>query len=181
MATDATGTPTSLGFPTLNLSVDAPSGLALNEMMAAIDALLVSRLPPTTYTAYTPTWYGAGGNPAILNGTIAGRWVQVGKTVHAYAKITAGSSTTFGSGAWGISLPSTPNAAYAQFDNLGGWSLISVGTNGYSGFAQYSAGAFASPGVYLNIAASTNYAAQSSPISMASTNILSMHVIYETT
>ena len=42
MATDATGTPTSLGIPKFNTSVDNPSGLGTNAMMDAIDDLLVS-------------------------------------------------------------------------------------------------------------------------------------------
>ena len=42
MATDATGTPTSLGIPKFNTSVDSPSGLGFNAAMDAIDDLLVS-------------------------------------------------------------------------------------------------------------------------------------------
>lgn len=42
MATDATGTPTSLGIPKFNTSVDNPSGLGTNAMMDAINDLLVS-------------------------------------------------------------------------------------------------------------------------------------------
>lgn len=41
MATDATGTPTSLGIPKFNTSADSPSGLGTNAMMDSIDALLV--------------------------------------------------------------------------------------------------------------------------------------------
>lgn len=40
MATDATGTPTPLGIPKFNTSVDAPSGLGGNAQMDSIDALL---------------------------------------------------------------------------------------------------------------------------------------------
>lgn len=40
MATDATGTPTALGIPKFNTSVDAPSGLGGNAQMDSIDALL---------------------------------------------------------------------------------------------------------------------------------------------
>lgn len=42
MATDATGTPTSLGIPKFNTSVDNPSGLGFNAAMDALDDLLVS-------------------------------------------------------------------------------------------------------------------------------------------
>ena len=40
MATDATGTPTALGIPKFNTSVDSPSGLGSNAQMDAIDALI---------------------------------------------------------------------------------------------------------------------------------------------
>ena len=40
MATDATGTPTALGIPKFNTSVDAPSGLGSNAQMDSIDGLL---------------------------------------------------------------------------------------------------------------------------------------------
>ncbi len=42
MATDATGTPTSLGIPKFNTAVDSPSGLGGNAQMDAIDALIVA-------------------------------------------------------------------------------------------------------------------------------------------
>lgn len=45
MATDATGTPTSLGIPTYNVNVDAPSGNGFNAAMAEIDTLLQGRAP----------------------------------------------------------------------------------------------------------------------------------------
>jgi hypothetical protein len=40
MALDATGTPTSKGIPTYNVSVDNPSGQGFNATMAVIDGLL---------------------------------------------------------------------------------------------------------------------------------------------
>lgn len=45
MATDATGTPTALGIPKFNTSVDAPSGLGSNAQMDSIDALIQLRAP----------------------------------------------------------------------------------------------------------------------------------------
>lgn len=41
MATDATGTPTTnYGFPKVNTSVDAPSGLVVNLLADAVDTAL---------------------------------------------------------------------------------------------------------------------------------------------
>jgi hypothetical protein len=65
------------------------------------------------YTAYTPAWTSSGTQPAIGNGTIVGRWVQLGKFVHGYALVTMGSTTTFGTGTYSISLPAAAAASMA--------------------------------------------------------------------
>lgn len=44
MATDATGTPTSLGIPRFDVANDAPSGLGFNAAMSEIDTLLSDRI-----------------------------------------------------------------------------------------------------------------------------------------
>lgn len=58
--------------------------------------------------ASTPTWTSTT-NPAIGNGTIAGHYVQLGKTVHFRVKITMGSTTTYGSGGYSVGLPVAHN------------------------------------------------------------------------
>jgi len=63
------------------------------------------------WTSYTPTWTGTTTNPVIGNGTISGRYMQVGKTIHYEVKITMGSTTTYGSGAYLFSLPVAARAA----------------------------------------------------------------------
>ncbi|TCJ23016.1 hypothetical protein [Nocardioides jejuensis] len=63
------------------------------------------------WTAFTPSWTGSSSNPAIVNGTIAGGYMQVGKTVHFWIEITMGTSTTYGTGNWQLTLP-VPEAAH---------------------------------------------------------------------
>lgn len=58
MATDATGTPTTLGIPTYNINVDAPSGNGNNAQMQEIDALLQARA-----TLASPTFTGTPAAP----------------------------------------------------------------------------------------------------------------------
>jgi hypothetical protein len=60
LATDATGTPTSLGIPKFNTSVDAPSGLGGNAQMDAIDTLLAARVtkPAGLVSGEVPVWNG---------------------------------------------------------------------------------------------------------------------------
>ncbi len=63
--------------------------------------------PDGAWATYTPTWTASVTNPVLNNGTIAGRYKQVGKTVRFYINILMGSTTTFGAGDWRVSLPVT--------------------------------------------------------------------------
>jgi hypothetical protein len=60
LATDATGSPTSLGIPKFNTSADAPSGLGSNAQMDAIDTLLAARVvkPSGIVSGEVPVWNG---------------------------------------------------------------------------------------------------------------------------
>jgi hypothetical protein len=84
------------------------------------------------WTAYTPAWTSTGTAPAIGNGTIVGRWQQIGKTVHYTATVTMGSTTTFGTGNYFISLPVTAHASALGF---GFARAIDTGTLQYPGVA----------------------------------------------
>jgi microcystin-dependent protein len=61
MPTDATGTPTPLGIPTFNTSVDAPSGLGFNAAMPVIDTLIQARVnkPAGLNIGDVPVWNGS--------------------------------------------------------------------------------------------------------------------------
>lgn len=60
------------------------------------------------WTAYTPTWTAqSGGAPAIGNGTLTGRYAQIGKLTLFEIRLTSGGTTNFGGGAWIFSLPTT--------------------------------------------------------------------------
>lgn len=56
--------------------------------------------------SYTPTLGGTGW--ALGNGTATGKYLQVQKMVYVRARITFGSTSTYGSAALTISLPVTP-------------------------------------------------------------------------
>ena len=64
--------------------------------------------PGPAWLPYTPTWTGSSTNPALGNGTIAGRYIRIGKLVFARVLITMGGTTTYGTGYWKVSLPVTP-------------------------------------------------------------------------
>lgn len=59
--------------------------------------------------AYTPTWT-ASVNPSIGNGTITGLYYLRGRTCWLDVYLVMGSTTTFGTGAWSLSIPFTSKA-----------------------------------------------------------------------
>jgi hypothetical protein len=79
------------------------------------------------WTAYTPQWTAASSNPVINNGTIEGYYKVIGKTCFVRGNIAMGSTTTFGSGEWYVSMPFTASHADAilmtvtLLDNGSGW------------------------------------------------------------
>lgn len=54
---------------------------------------------------YTPTWSSTGTQPAIGDGSLAGRFSIHGKTVRVQMRMGIGSTTTFGTGAYTWSVP----------------------------------------------------------------------------
>jgi len=65
------------------------------------------------WASFTPTWSGSVSNPAIGNGSFDAKYLQVGKVVSFRLTVTMGSTTTYGSGAWGLTLPVAPIASQA--------------------------------------------------------------------
>lgn len=64
-----------------------------------------------SWSTYTPSWTASGTAPALGNGTIAGRYAQVGKLIWCTGVLTMGTTTTFGTGTYSISLPVTATSA----------------------------------------------------------------------
>lgn len=79
------------------------------------------------WTAYAPSWTAATSNPVISNGTIVGRHVAAGKLIHFRVVITMGSTTTFGTGQYSISLPVAAHGTGLQF--LLGEATVAGGAN----------------------------------------------------
>lgn len=54
------------------------------------------------------SWTATGSNPSLGNGTWDGRYIQAGKLVVCSIVLTAGSTTTYGTGTYHLALPVTP-------------------------------------------------------------------------
>jgi hypothetical protein len=86
------------------------SGRKAAEWRGALGALTD---PWSDYSA-SVQWQGASANPVIGNGVITARYIQSGKFVLYTGSIVMGSTTTFGTSTWFISLPVTPIASAAS-------------------------------------------------------------------
>jgi hypothetical protein len=76
-------------------------------------------------TAYTPAWT-ASVDPAIGDGSIVGRYTKIAREVSVSIDLIAGSTTTFGTGAWYFSLPYVPTTALSW---IGSADIFDAGTN----------------------------------------------------
>lgn len=57
------------------------------------------------WTSYSPSWTASSVNPAIGNGTLTGGFIEANKLIKFWLCITMGSTTTYGTGNWMITLP----------------------------------------------------------------------------
>ena len=103
--------PRRLAFETLATTADTAIG---NEVSASVSLLGL-------WANFTPTWTASTTNPTLGNGTLTGRYVQIGKTVRFSIAVTFGSTTNIGSGAYTFSLPVA--AATVQQFPVGGARL----------------------------------------------------------
>lgn len=96
--------------------------------------------PDGEWTNFTPTWTASSSNPSIGDGLIEGRYKMVGKTVHVWMMMTAGSTTTFGTGEYKVSLPVPARAIASVVLSL---VMYDNGTRHYNSLAHndYTTGA----------------------------------------
>lgn len=126
--------------------------------------------------AYTVAWTGAGGNPAIVDGTLTGRFTMRGKTVLAVINVMMGASTTYGSGNWSFSLP----IKAAAFVSMGLADLRDAGTNNYARLIRLGANATAiTEFIQLDNASNVNNISSTVPWTWAANDTLRMQIEYE--
>ncbi len=128
------------------------------------------------WQAYTPVWTASTTNPSIGNGTLVGKYINIGKLVTANIMLTAGSTTTFGNGTWAFSLPITVAGSNIQY--LGSWAAQDTGTSWYAGTVFTWSGAtklerFIRDGLLVN------YLSIGQPHAWASGDVLYISIAYE--
>lgn len=88
------------------------------------------------WSTYVPVWASSGTAVSLGNGTITGSYQQTGKRVSGRITLTMGSTTTFGTGNYSVTLPVA--MAGATWD-----SFASLTVRDASATVTYSYGAFA--------------------------------------
>ena len=79
----------------------------IKQLEREVERLQRWEQPVGKWQSYTPIWTAVTTNPSIGNGTLVGRYTQIGKTCILVIGLTMGSTTTYGSGNWSFSLPKT--------------------------------------------------------------------------
>lgn len=69
------------------------------------DLEVQGQLSLAAWTAFTPTWSGSTTNPSLGNGTVDAAYRKCGSVVLFRITYTFGTTTNFGAGAWGFTLP----------------------------------------------------------------------------
>jgi hypothetical protein len=140
------------------------------------------QITPGAWNTYAPTWTTSGTAPAIGNGSLSGRYAQVGKTTTLLISLLAGSTTTFGSGEWGFSLPAAPAAIGTAVKFWTGTALgINPSTSYWPGLAQIEAGSTVVRAVSpmnANGSATSRWAA-TAPQTWANGHQLNISITYE--
>lgn len=124
---------------------------------------------PGAWTAYTPTWTASTTNPTLSNGTLVGRYKQIGKTVTAAYELVWGSTTSGGTGGWRFSLPVTPSAAISTWTCAG---EVSISGTRYAIFGVTS-------GSQLILRGPSGDATATSPAAWTSGSTLRLTITYE--
>ena len=132
------GNQTIAGIKTFSSFPVTPSSAPSSDYQTANKKYVDDSVSPLgVWTAYTPTWSAPTTNPSIGNGTLVGRYTQIGKTCILIIGLTMGSTTTYGSGNWSFSLPKTAkNTSGINFYGVA--HIRKVGTANYERIAQIS-------------------------------------------
>ncbi|MGW9437927.1 hypothetical protein [Streptomyces sp. NPDC055607] len=129
------------------------------------------------WVTYTPVWTAATTNPVLGNGSIIGRHKKLGRLVNYQIDLTMGSTTTYGSGAWSITLPFP--AAASSGSRVG--TAQALGGSRFGGQVVVSPSAGGIGAFFPASSAVSNYsgAASGTPFAWASGNELRITGVYE--
>jgi hypothetical protein len=136
-------------------------------------------MPHGSWTTYTPIWTATAGTTTLGNGTLAGRYTQIGKTVHFKIRLTWGTTTTqsIATENWRFSLPVAPYAGQGSVWSLAeAWALDSSASTRYVAHCYVSNTALVESFVSHG---SSGFFDASTPFAWANTDRLNISGTYE--
>lgn len=136
-----------------------------------LNGLLSPNLCINESKGFTPVWTAATVNPSIGNGTLNGFYTRAGNNVTATITLTAGSSTSFGAGAWSFLLP------YAAQNKAVGQSFILDFGTGYFGGIAMANDNDAAVEIYIN--GTTNLVNSVAPMAWAANDSITITLSYK--
>lgn len=132
----------------------------------------------SAWSTYLPSWTSDGTQPSIgANGKRVGRFERIGRTVHVSAKIIMGSSTTYGSGQYSLSLP-----VAALTDDDGQVLMCEIRDASTGELYQGHARIFGPTAASLRVQSTgddMNAVTQGGPITLAAGDVIRMFGTYE--
>lgn len=128
---------------------------------------------------YTPAWSSTGTAPALGNGTLVGWYKLIGKTCTVTLRLTAGSTSTYGTGAYGFSLPFTASSS-ADWVGRAFLGDASVGASGYSQGTAFIGASATGLNVYAGSVGASSQVGATSPQVFASGDRIWATCDYET-
>lgn len=154
--------------PTI-LAGDIPTGDDWKTILD-IETALSSSL-----TTYTPSWITSGVAPALGNGTLLGRYTEVGGFHWVQVMLTMGTTTTYGTGFFAFTLPGS-GANLASTDAVGSARLFDT-----SASAHYGATSVSPTGVnYVKMLfGSSGEVTGASPFTFATGDVVALSLLFQ--
>jgi hypothetical protein len=128
------------------------------------------------WLSYTPSWTSSGTAPALGNGTITGKYKQIGKTVFVRVHLSLGSTSTTGTGNWRFTLPI---AASSSDGVVMPATFLDNGVNWYTGTVTCAYDGSTSYVVPLTSASPSTAVTTAVPFTWATADALTFNGSYE--
>lgn len=127
-----------------------------------------------TWDIYVPTVTGTT-NPSIGNGVLTGRYLRLGKTIICTIVMQMGSTTTYGSGTWTITLPVASVWASQTDVSMGSAHLFDTSATARKGGQVFNVG----QSTVQIVTDSATLVGTAVPWTWATGDVLSLNLVYE--
>jgi hypothetical protein len=158
--------------PPTFLTGELPDSTKFDNITAFMNAMTGA------WSTYTPAWTATSTQPVLNNGTLTGSYIRIGKFVTVRIVLTPGTTSTFGTGSYRLSLPYAPvvgsHLTAICFDS-------SAGSIGWAGVARLFANSATGDNMRIVVLDGTAGVSNLIPFTWATGDQLQLCGTYETT